>query len=50
MIRCADGHYYEGKGVPPNKEAAQDWVEFFDSSTPTDNVLEAAIAHLRAVQ
>jgi hypothetical protein len=44
MFKCADGNYYEGVGVPPNQEVAQDWDLFYNGGR--DNVLEAAIKHL----
>jgi hypothetical protein len=45
MFKCADGAYYEGVGVPPNKAVDQDWTTF--TASPKDNVLDAAIEHVK---
>jgi hypothetical protein len=48
MLKCADGNYYEGVGVPPDMPVDQDWTAFTRGASPKDNVLEAAIAHIKA--
>jgi C-terminal processing protease CtpA/Prc len=48
MFTCANGVDYEGVGVPPDQEVAQDWEMFLGSWR--DNVLEAAITYLDQAQ